>query len=181
MVGGGKALYSRGQSETEGEGVWLRTQMSKGRWASRTWGSKVARARGRGRRTRGRGRIHGGEIMGERLRTTDRWGRWDRERECGHGGKERCRQLGPTEQREREGVSARVGADRRGPPVRHQGRARGLGLVGWFGLNWLFPFLEFLIAFLFIFSKVFNSNSNQVSNSNQIKYVQQFKEYLSSI
>jgi hypothetical protein len=119
--------------------------------------------------------------MGERLRTTDRWGRWDRERECGHGGKERCRQLGPTEQREREGVSARVGADRRGPPVRHQGRARGLGLVGWFGLNWLFPFLEFLIAFLFIFSKVFNSNSNQVSNSNQIKYVQQFKEYLSSI
>jgi hypothetical protein len=37
---------------------------------------------------------------------------------------------------------------------------------------------EFLIAFLFIFSRVFNSNSNQVSNSNQIKHVQQFKEYL---
>jgi hypothetical protein len=53
------------------------------------------------------------------------------------------------------------------------------------GLVWAelaFPlFLEFLIAFLFIFSKVFNSNSNQVSNSNQIKYVQQFKEYLGSI
>jgi hypothetical protein len=42
-------------------------------------------------------------------------------------------------------------------------------------------FLEFLIAFLFIFSRVFNSNSIQVSNSNQIKYVQQFKEYLGSI
>jgi hypothetical protein len=40
---------------------------------------------------------------------------------------------------------------------------------------------EFPIAFLFIFSRVFNSNSNQVLNSNQIKYVQQFKEYLSSI
>jgi hypothetical protein len=34
---------------------------------------------------------------------------------------------------------------------------------------------EFLIAFLLICSRVFNSN--QVSNSNQIKHVQQFKEY----
>jgi hypothetical protein len=40
---------------------------------------------------------------------------------------------------------------------------------------------EFLFAFLFIFSRVFNSNSNQVSNSTQIKYMQQFKEYLDSI
>jgi hypothetical protein len=40
---------------------------------------------------------------------------------------------------------------------------------------------DFLIAVLFIFSRVFNSNSNQVSNSNQIKYMQQFKEYLGSI
>jgi hypothetical protein len=37
---------------------------------------------------------------------------------------------------------------------------------------------DFLIAFLFIFSRVFNSNSKQVSYSNQIKHVQQFKEYL---
>ena len=36
---------------------------------------------------------------------------------------------------------------------------------------------EFLIAFLFILSRVFNSNSNQVSNSSQTKHVQQFKEY----
>jgi hypothetical protein len=42
-------------------------------------------------------------------------------------------------------------------------------------------FLEFLLPFLFIFSRVFNSNSIQVSNSNQIKYVQQFKKYLGSI
>jgi hypothetical protein len=42
-----------------------------------------------------------------------------------------------------------------------------------------FPFSrQFLMLFLFIFSRVFNSNSNQVSNSNQIKHVQQFKEYL---
>jgi hypothetical protein len=40
---------------------------------------------------------------------------------------------------------------------------------------------EFLIAFLFIFSRVFNSNSNQVSNSDQFKCMQQFKEYLGSI
>jgi hypothetical protein len=50
------------------------------------------------------------------------------------------------------------------------------------GLPWAelaFPiFLEFLLPFLFIFSRVFNSNSNsnQVSNSNQIKCVQHFKE-----
>jgi hypothetical protein len=43
----------------------------------------------------------------------------------------------------------------------------------------IFP--EFLLPFLFIFSRVFNSNSIQVSNSNQIKYVQQIKEYLGSI
>jgi hypothetical protein len=56
------------------------------------------------------------------------------------------------------------------------------------GLNWpalaemaFSIFLEFLLPFLFIFSRVFNSNSIQVSNSNQIKYVQQFKEYLGSI
>jgi hypothetical protein len=44
-------------------------------------GSKGARAQGRGWRTRGRGRVHGGEIVGERLGTANRWGRRDRERE----------------------------------------------------------------------------------------------------
>jgi hypothetical protein len=34
------------------------------------------------------------------------------------------------------------------------------------------------MPFLFIFSRVFNSNSNQVSISKQIKLVQQFKEFL---
>jgi hypothetical protein len=38
------------------------------------------------------------------------------------------------------------------------GARGGLGLVGWFGPKWLFPFsLDFLIPFLFLFSRVFNS------------------------
>jgi hypothetical protein len=48
------------EREREGEGVWLRAQVSEGRWASRARGSKGTQARGRGRRTRGRGRVHGG-------------------------------------------------------------------------------------------------------------------------
>jgi hypothetical protein len=58
-------------------------------------------------------------------------------------------------------------------------RARGVGLCGptWAELAFLFS-REFLIAFLFIFYRVLNSNSNQVSNSNKIKHMQQFKEYL---
>jgi hypothetical protein len=65
-----------------------------------------------------------------------------------------------------------------------RGGARGrVRLAKWAALGRIsfFFFLEFLIVFLFIFSRVFNSNSNQVSNSNQIKYVQHFKEYLGSI
>jgi hypothetical protein len=87
----------------------------------------------------------------------------------------------------RERGRAGAGADRRGPPVRNRGRAGAsmrarARLIGptWAEIG--FPFSrDFLIAFLFIFSRVFNSNSNQVSNSNQIKYMQQFKEYLGSI
>jgi hypothetical protein len=70
-----------GQSEREGEMVWQRAQMREGRWASRARGSKGARAQGHGQRTRGRGRVHSGEIVGGRLRTTDRWGWQGRERE----------------------------------------------------------------------------------------------------
>jgi hypothetical protein len=91
--------------------------MREGRWASRARGSKGARARRRGWRTHGRGRGRGGEIVGERLETTDRWGRRGRERESRRGGREWRRQLGPTEQRERE--RAQVCVDRRGLPVRH--------------------------------------------------------------
>jgi hypothetical protein len=162
--------------------------VSEGRWASRVRGSKGARAWGRGRRTRGCGRVHGGGIVGERLGTADRWvGGTERETSA------RARETTSTglahgAARERERGRAGVGADRRSPPVRHRGRAgadaRARARVGarLNGTTWAelgFPFSrEFLIAFLFIFSRFFNSNSNQVSNSNQINLVQQFKEYL---
>jgi hypothetical protein len=102
-------------------------------------------------------------------------------------------------ERERAGAAENNGADRVGPQDRERGRegalrvaptggtrlsGRGRARTGLSGLPWVkfgFPFsIEFLIAFLFIFTMVFNSNSNQVSNSNQINYVQQFKEYLGS-
>jgi hypothetical protein len=70
MAGGGGAPCTRGQSEREGERVGQRAQMREERWASRARGSKGARGHERGRRTRGRGRVHGGEIMGGRLRTS---------------------------------------------------------------------------------------------------------------
>jgi hypothetical protein len=125
-----------------------------------------------------------------------RWG--DRGREVedeltgGDGGTEReqahtretaltGRPHGAMRERERErGVSALIGADRRGPPVGHRGARAELSGPVWADIG--FPFSrDFLIAFLFIFSRVFISNTNQVSNSNQIKYMQQFKEYLGSI
>jgi hypothetical protein len=101
-AGGRGALGSRGQSEREGEGAGQRAQMGEGRWASRVRGSKGTRAHGRGRRTSGRGRVHGGEIVGERLETAGRWGRRDRER--GAGARER------------------TSADRSGPRDRERGR-----------------------------------------------------------
>jgi hypothetical protein len=82
-----------------------------------------------------RGREVGGELIGGVGRT---------EREASARARGWCRQTWPMGQREREGgESARVGADRRGPPVRHRGHAgagAGLGLVGQLGLNWVFYF-----------------------------------------
>jgi hypothetical protein len=184
---GGRALGSRGRSEREGEGAGQRAQMREGRWASRVRGSKGgAGARTWPENARSWARPWR-EIMGERLETADRWGRWNRERESARA-RERTSidRSGPWD-KEREGEKcARVGADRRDPPVRRRGRAgagaHSLGLNGptWAEMTFSI-FLEFLLPFLFIFSRVFNSNSIQVSNSNQIKYVQQFKEYLGSI
>jgi hypothetical protein len=184
-TGGGRrrtvaeVLGSRGQSEREGERAGQRAQMEEGKWESRARGSKEARGLGRGRRTRGRGHVHDGEIVGGRLRTADRWGRRDRERErAGAAENNGADRVGP---RDRERGGAQCCADWGDPPVRQRGRPR-TGLSGLPWAKFYFPFSkEFLIAFLFIFSRVFNSNSNQVSNSNQIKYVQQFKKYLGSI
>jgi hypothetical protein len=124
----------RGQSEREGKRVWQRAQMSEGRWASRARGSKGAWVRGRGRRTHGRVRVHGGEIMGERLGTTDRWGRRGRERSG-----RTCERTAPTSlahraARERGREGALVGADMRGPPVKHKGHA-GAGWAKWADLG----------------------------------------------
>jgi hypothetical protein len=166
-------------------------------------GRKWARGGGRaGRRAqKGRG---GSDVAGERAVVgvstagrswaggwgrADRWGRRDRERES-----ERTRGKPPTARthgaaRERggeESASAKGCTDRRDPPVRQRGCAGAGARAGWakwaaLGRISFSFFLEFLIAFLFIFSRVFNSNLNQVSNSNQIKYVQHFKEYVGSI
>jgi hypothetical protein len=170
-AGGGGALYSRGQSEREGEGVWQRAQMSEGRWASRARGSKGARTRGHGRRTRGRGHVHGGEIVGERLGMTDRLGRRDRERE-GAGEKNGADSSAPkSSERGRESERARVGADRRGPPVRHRGfaGAGGLSWMVWAELAFfLFPGISiafsiyFLSGFQFKFKSSFKFKPNQI-------------------
>jgi hypothetical protein len=63
-VGGGRAPCTRVQSEKESERVGQRAQMREEKWASR------ARGCGRGQRTRGCVRVHGGEIVGGRLRTS---------------------------------------------------------------------------------------------------------------
>jgi hypothetical protein len=58
--------------------------------------------------------------------------------------------------RERGSERARVGADRRGPPVRHRGRAgvgaRGLVLLGWLGPKWPFPFSSNFYCLFYLFS-----------------------------
>jgi hypothetical protein len=89
------------------------------------------------------------------------------QRERGRGGKERRRQLDPTEQRERGGVST-LGLEPTGGTRLSDTASSRVGWAYWAGLgrNGLFLFLEFLLPFLFIFSRVFNSNSNQFSNSN---------------
>jgi hypothetical protein len=129
-------LSGRAQSEREGERVRLRAQVSGGGLVSRARGSKGARTCGGGRRSHGRGRVHDGGSWAGGWGRADRWGQRDRERAARVRGGRR-RQTWPTGQREREGGSA----DRRGPPVRHQGRAgAGLGLVVRLGLNWVFYF-----------------------------------------
>jgi hypothetical protein len=98
-------------------------------------------------------------------------------REKGHEREgNRCRQAWPTEQRKGERERERACVRGRGRSlaggVHLSGdagaRACGLATPSW--ANWAeksFSFSrEFLIAFLFIFSRVFNSKSNQVSNSN---------------
>jgi hypothetical protein len=85
----------------------------------------------------------------------------------------RCREIGPTAQREggKERARTRAVADRWDPPVRRSGRACVLARLGW--AEWAeiaFSFSrDFPNAFLFIFSMDFKSNSNPIQiqpNSN---------------
>jgi hypothetical protein len=168
--GGGRAgrgaQKGRGRADVAGE----RADVGAG---ARTW---LDNARTWARQRRG--------IMGERLGTTDRWGRRDREGNEHAGERNSTDRPSPWDrERGREGALKVAPTGRTRLSGREGERARAR--TGLSGLPWAeigFPFSrEFLIAFLFIFSRVFNSNSNQVPNSNQIKYVQQFKEYLGSI
>ena len=111
--------------------------MREERWASRARGSKGTQGLGRDRRTRSRGRIHGGEIVGERLETADRWGRRDRERGSRRARGKQRRKLGPTVQREREGgVSALRLAPIGGARPSDTGGARAQARTrGWAGLG----------------------------------------------
>jgi hypothetical protein len=178
--GGGGALGSHGQSEREGEGVGQRAQMREGRWASRARCSKGAQAHRRGQRTHGRGRVHGGEIVGRRLETTDRWRQRDRER-VGTGKRIASTALAHGVEREREGGSERAGlADRWDPPVRRMGRA-GAGERAEAGLNGLkcpFPFSWNFYCLFHLFSLGFSiqtqikfqiqTKSNMCNNSKNI-------------
>jgi hypothetical protein len=126
---GGGALSLRGQSEREGEGAGQRAQMGEGRWASRARGSKGAQAHGCGRRSRGRGRVHGGETVGERLETADRWGWRDRERGAGARGRTSADSSGPRDrERERGAIGlAPIGGTRLSGTGGARARAQGLG------------------------------------------------------
>jgi hypothetical protein len=144
--------------------------VSGGKWASGARGSKGARTCGGHRSTCGRGHVHDkgrGWKVGDGL--TD--GVRGIEREQALGREERRRQDWPTGQREGEGERARglapTGGTRLSGTKGARARARGSGLNGpaWAELGFSI-FREFLISFLFIFSRVFNSNPNQVSNSN---------------
>jgi hypothetical protein len=104
------------------------------------------------------------------------------------GERVRAREPAPTSlaheiERGGERVRARVGADRRDPPVRRRGRAGARAGAGLNGPTWaelaFSIFLEFLLPFLF-FSLGF-SIQIQIKFQIQIKYVQQFKEYLGLI
>jgi hypothetical protein len=132
--------------------------MEEGRWTSRTRGSKGAWGIGRGRRTRGRGRVHGGEIVGGRLGTSSQVGSVGQR----EGKRAWARAMAPTGRsygaaRERGREGAWVCADRRGPPFRHRdARARGLGLMGCLGPNWLFLFSYNFYCLFYLFSLGFS-------------------------
>jgi hypothetical protein len=100
-----------------------------GEVGERGMGSKGARACGGGQRTRRRGRVQG-EGRGREVRDGLTGGVREAERERARAKRNDTDRSAP-QSSERERGGTRVGADRRGPPVRDQGLAgMGLGLMG---------------------------------------------------
>jgi hypothetical protein len=162
--------------------MWAGSRKGSGVWGAlpenaRSW----ARPRQRARAIRGMvptGGTHGSARTDERTGfCADERGPRNRESEraCME---ETCadRSTPPGSERER-GERVRAGwLDRRGPPIRGRADARARDLdgprwAGWAELAFSF-FLEFLMVFLFIFSRVSKSNEN----SNYFKHVHQTKE-----
>jgi hypothetical protein len=133
----------------QGERARLRVQMSRGKWASEAWALKGARACGDGQKMHGRGaRPRGRERMSAYARELAPIGRPHR----------------AVREGEREGEKGRAGWRQQAESAYQGLRARaGLGLLGRLGLKWFFSIFQGISnAFLFIFSRDFNSNSNQV-------------------
>jgi hypothetical protein len=94
--------------------------------------------------------------MGERLGTADRWGRRDRER-VGAGEKNGADKPGPRGSETEGGERTRWLEPKGGARLSGTEGTQGVGISGptWAELG--FPFSrDFVIAFLFIFSRVFN-------------------------
>jgi hypothetical protein len=169
--------WSRAQGERGGKRVQLRAQMSGG-----SGRAVCGLLKGQGHeKVVGERAVVGvsttgdvGEMLGKRRGLTG--GVREAEREEALARKETAPTSRPHRvAREREREKERMGWRRQAGPPYQAPRARGHGRArkaGPNGPSWA------ELAFLFIFSRVFNLNSNQVSNSNQIKHVQQFKEYL---
>jgi hypothetical protein len=189
--GGGRGSPARSDSVGRALVRARQREMRRGRECGCGWCSKRAGTGGRTTWPRlpatgasAHALFHGGREKGG----ADSAGPRHREREDGQAGVTARRLAKRARKPEREeGLAGEeTGTDSLAPVgterVREGTRGRGLPLTGgthlsggtgtwpgWAELGWLgcFAFfLNFLIAFPFIFARVYNSNSNQVSNSN---------------
>jgi hypothetical protein len=151
---GGLAEGANERGEVGVQGAGLKRGMGAGMWSENVWSWVRPRRGDHGREVRDGG-------------TEREWARG------GGGGGERHRQLGPTEQREREWALS--GWRRQAGPACQAPRARerGLGLVGWFGPNCPFPgisiafSINFLQGFQFKFKSSFKFKPNQICTTIQ--------------
>jgi hypothetical protein len=144
-------------------------QKGAGAWAQRRGRGSRRRARVRARwSTAGTGRA---ELTGEAHDAERERAREATARRLAERAREAEREEGRTSEETGADISTPLGqsaVDRWGPLVRAaraRARAAGPGWLVWARMAFSF-FLNFLIAFPFLFSRVFNPNSIQVSNSN---------------